>query len=156
MWIQGSVEAGYQAGGDTFAEAYLKLQTTVDTDVALIATAAVQVNPTVSGETSFVPLSAPFPALGLTAVMFACIVSQVDGTLNYQPAWRAISGDPTKAGNFTAIGTGQSSVTTEEDHNFGRITVAPATTDNLAQVALAYSGSTAEALISVVVAAVYG
>ena len=151
LWVQVALKAS--AGADATAEALSAIQASSDLEGRIIAARNLNIQPVVnSGEGMYIPLAKPHVAAGLTSYMFAVILTGVDGTVTFQPAWRKFTAGLDNPEAWIDLDTSQSA-TTDTDYNSGTKAVTPGTV-LYAQPGLKVTSTGGRATVRVLVSAV--
>jgi hypothetical protein len=151
LWVRPGLAVSSQANG--VGDAQVGLQAWITSPSTIAGARTVSVNPDLNaGGVAYYPVTAPLPALSLSEVMVAAVLSGVNGTLTYQPAIRYFNRIDEAPGAWTDLGAPQSP-NTNERRNFGGIAVAPGTVA-FAQVGIKVT-TAARATISLLVAGKY-
>lgn len=154
LWIQLGLATAASSG---VAEALATLKGSLLTHGVLIGTRTVEILPTVNtSQTAYVPVGEPFPAVGLSKMLFGIVVSGVAGTLNYGVSWRGMDFDVERPDAWSAFTSGDSwsGITTDELNNTGLLS-ASFGSPGMIQAGLKWSGTSAQATIRVTCVAVY-
>jgi hypothetical protein len=148
MWIQAGISASVSSA---VGEALVSLQASGKSNAEVVATGGFQVEPDLnSTTTAYYPIGEPFPAVGLAGLMYGVVVTGVNGTLTFRPAYRAVdrADDP---GAWTDLASDETT-TVNERYNSGDCTLT--VTNMMVQAGIKVT-TAARGTFSVLVAARY-
>ncbi|MEQ1503974.1 MAG: hypothetical protein ABMB14_17160 [Myxococcota bacterium] len=155
LWVQAAL-AGGLVSGVTPAEAFASFQAWTKGNGVLIATETFEVEPDANtGQNSYYLLGNEFPALGLTGVMVAAVVTGVSGTLKWNIGSRLVQADPANPGAWTDLLGVDATATGNTTWNSGNLALAPGAFATV-QCALKIPANNARGRLQVLLAAKYG
>jgi hypothetical protein len=151
LWVQVDL-AGLVTSGS--GEGLSALQVFTEGCGRIIASQTVQWQKTLnSSEVAYIPIGDPVPAMDLSGLMFAIVVTGVAGTITFQPAWRTYSHLLHDPNAWQDLGSSNSD-TGNDTYNSGNLSVSPGTTVSFAQPGLKIT-TAAMATLQVIVSAKY-
>lgn len=132
LWVRGGLAIASSSGA---GGAQVGVQAAIVGNAQMFPAKTVDVAPTLNASaTTYHVITGPIPALNLSEIMVACILTGVNGTLTDQPAVRFYNDPFDAGGTWTDLGTAQSP-TANELRNFDGQAVSPGST-MWAQVAI--------------------
>jgi hypothetical protein len=153
LWVQFRVGVGL-TGGAAPAEAWARYRIATRRNAVLLATKAIEVEPTInSASSAYIPIGRVSAALGVAGFMFAFVYSGAAGSITYGPAYRTFDVNNLNPSPWTDLAT-YAGITADELRNSGDEPVPPGI-KGFIQPGVKISGPGARGTLRVLVAARY-
>jgi hypothetical protein len=152
MWVQAAL---FGKSGGAMAGALSTIQVQTNADSRIVAARSLDLQAVVNtSEFAYLELGKPFPALGLSSLMFVVQLFGVEGTsVTFRPIWRTFEARLDAPGSWANLDSGQT-VTADTFYNSGSEAVTPGTVQ-FAQVGMKISGTAGRGTLRATVAGLF-